>query len=1188
MARMGRTACAACRSLRSVPSLPVTIVNFLDRLTTGWGPAAVHGMPEGYAALKVGEAVAAGGQHPVLWILRDDRQLAATEAVFSTLMPDLDIAAFPAWDCLPYDRVSPNANVSGRRLATLVRLATNRPGVVLTTVNAVIQRLPPRAAVADSIVHLTQGSTVLQDSLIDRLTRWGYRRTGTVMEPGEFAARGSLLDVFPAGSDEPARLDFFGDDIDSIRVFDPLSQRTTGNRDTVTLVQFSEVPFDDKSRARFCDGYRREFGAIRDSDPLFEAVSSGTPYPGMEHWLPLFHDAMETLLDHVEPGVVLVDPDFQELLAERWELIGEYAAARRAGDRRSASAPPYKALDPASLYVSTEDLCDRMGVYPNGRLLPFSGPPTTVDAGGSAGRVFAGEGHKGPDAVLEAVAAFAQGERAAGRSVAVTCRTGTARARLVPLLRRHGLPGASTASEWSDVMRAAPDEVPVVVGPFRKGFRSRDLVVIAEEDIFGPRAHRAALPRRRADEALRLATALAEGDYLVHVDHGIGRYEGLEVVDADGAAHDCLRIVYRGGDRLFVPVEVIDLVSRYGSADSASAPTLDRLGGSSWRMRRDQVKKRVAEMAGELIRLAAERSERKVDPIAADGDGYAAFCAAFPHDETDDQIETIRDVEADLTRARPMDRLICGDVGFGKTEVALRAARVVAGAGQQVAVVVPTTLLARQHFETFRSRFEGTGITVAQLSRLTPGSERGTIRKRLADGSLGVVVGTHALLADRIQFADLGLLVVDEEQHFGVAQKERLKALRAQIHVLTLTATPIPRTLHMALTGVRDLSLISTPPVDRLAIRTYVTPFDPVTIGEAIRREIGRGGQVFCVVPRIRMLDSAKRELAQIAPGARIEAAHGRMGTAALETVMTAFYEQQVDILVSTSIIESGLDIASVNTLIVMHADRFGLSQLYQLRGRIGRRQVRGYAYFTLAPGRTMTDNAVKRLQVLQGLDGLGAGFTLASHDLDIRGAGNLLGADQSGHIREVGVELYQQLLREAVDAIRKNGSSTADGDGVMLEESWSPQVRIRVPSRLPEDYVADLGVRLTLYRRLAALRDDAELGAFGDELEDRFGPYPAEARNLLKVMAIRLRCRTAGIERLTAGGSGVSMTFREGYPADPEALLKWVQATPGVKLQDQVTVRVGAEWLEPAKVLGGALRVTEEIARLAVGSEAG
>ena len=1156
---------------------------FVTQLAGGNRPVPVHGMPEGYAALKVADAAASGVGGPVLWILRDDRHLAVTKATLAAVRPKVEVLTFPAWDCLPYDRVSPNPRISGRRLATLVSLAASAPAIVLTTVNAAIQRVPQRSALADARVRMQPGSVAAHEGLLERLNRWGYRRTGTVMEPGEYAVRGSLLDLFPAGGAEPVRMDFFGDEIESIRAFDPMSQRTSASMDEVEILQFSEIPFDQEGRDRFCDGYRQAFGAVRDDDPLFESVSSGVPYPGMEHWLPLFHNSMDTLLEYVNPGAVLVDHDFPELVAERWEIIGEYAAARRKGGRRPSEGPTYKPLEPDRLYLSADELQAAIAGSRSAALIPFAGPPETIDLGGRAGRNFVGEGHRGPDALFEAVAAFALAERSAGRQVAISCQSPGSRARLIPLLRRHGLLGASTVSDWEGAARTAPAEVPVIVGPFRSGFRSDVLVVITEDDLFGPRAHRPAVPRRRADEALRLATALAAGDFLVHVDHGIGRYEGLETVDADGAPHDCLRIVYRGGDRLFVPVEVIDLVSRYGSADSDSMPALDKLGGSGWGLRRDRVKKRVEEMAGELIRLAAERRERRVEAIHANDDGYAAFCAAFPHDETDDQLETIREIEADLASERPMDRLVCGDVGFGKTEVALRAARAVAGAGQQVAVVVPTTLLTRQHYETFRSRFEGTGIAIAQLSRLTPASRRPEIRQGLADGSLSIVVGTHALLAERIRFADLGLLVVDEEQHFGVAQKERLKALRSQVHVLTLTATPIPRTLHMALTGVRDLSLISTAPVDRLSIRTYVTPFDPVTISEAIRRERGRGGQVFCVVPRIRMLDMAVRELRLLAPDASIASAHGRMGTAALEKVMTAFYDRRTDILVSTSIIESGLDIASANTLIVMYADRFGLSQLYQLRGRIGRRQTRGYAYFTLASGQSMTESATKRLQVLQGLDGLGAGFTLASHDLDIRGAGNLLGSDQSGHIREVGVEYYQQLLREAVEALRSGTAEAADTD------SWAPQVRIRVPSRIPDDYVADLGVRLTLYRRLAALRVDEELVAFGDELEDRFGPLPAEVENLLRVMAIRLRCRVAGIERLTAAGRGVSVLFRDGrQAADPEALLKWVHETREASIVDQASIVIRAEWIGSRKILDGTFRIAEEMARLVAGDEAG
>ncbi|GBR02025.1 DNA helicase transcription-repair coupling factor [Gluconacetobacter liquefaciens NRIC 0522] len=620
----------------------------------------------------------------------------------------------------------------------------------------------------------------------------------------------------------------------------------------------------------------------------------------------------------------------------------------------------------------------------------------------------------------------------------------------------------------------------------------------------------------------------------MHQDYGIGRYDGLETVAVGSAPHDCLRLVYDGSEKLFLPVENIELLSRFGSDQAGVA--LDKLGGASWQNRKARMKQRIRDMAGELIRTAAMRALREAPSLTPAEGLWDEFCSRFPFAETEDQSRAIVDVLEDMGSGRPMDRLVCGDVGFGKTEVALRAAFVAAMSGAQVAVVVPTTLLARQHFRTFSARFAGLPVTVAQLSRMVTAKEAAAVRKGLADGTINIIIGTHALLAKGVQFADLGLLIIDEEQHFGVSHKEKLKALREDVHVLTLSATPLPRTLQLALTGVREMSLIATPPTDRLAVRTFIMPFDSVVIREAIQRERFRGGQIFCVVPRIEDLDRMGARLQEIVPDARLVQAHGRLTPTELERVMTEFSDGKYDILLSTNIVESGLDMPAVNTLIIHRADMFGLGQLYQLRGRVGRGKQRGYAYLTWPQTHVLSAAAEKRLEVMQTLDTLGAGFTLASHDLDLRGAGNLLGDEQSGHIREVGIELYQQMLEDAVAELRaeKGRRKAADRD-------WTPNIILGLPVLIPEEYVPDLPVRLGLYRRIAGLANDAEIEAMEAELVDRFGSLPDPVRNLLDVVAIKRLCREAGVERLEAGPKGMVIQFRGNHFANPAGLVAWM-----------------------------------------------
>jgi len=971
------------------------------------------------------------------------------------------------------------------------------------------------------------------------------------------------------------RLDLFGDEIESIRRFDPDSQRSAEALAGLRLRPVGEVFLDATSVQRFRTGWREMFGAAATEDPIYVSVTAGRRHPGMEHWAGLFHAGMETLFDYLPGASVSLDHQAEEALDARLEMIEDHYQTRRTPSR--GEDLPYRPVPPAWLYLARTEWDALLGAGPLFRFAPFAASGE-VDAGGRPGRLYTEIRSSGQN-VFTAFAEFAKAQAEAGARPVLAAWTRGSRERLANLLRENRCP-AQPVETWLDAQALPPGVVALAVIGVERGFTGPGIALTAEQDLLGERIARPPRRKRRADQFLADATGIEEGDLLVHQDHGIGRYDGLVTIEISSAPHDCLKLTYDGGDRLFVPVENIDVLSRFGS-DAAGVP-LDKLGGASWQARKARAKQKIVDMAGGLIRIAAERAVRQ-GMLATPPDGaWDEFCARFPFAETEDQARAIADILEDLASGRPMDRLICGDVGFGKTEVALRAAFVVAMSGAQVAVVVPTTLLARQHFRTFSARFGGLPVRVAQLSRMVTAKEATAVKAGLADGSINIVVGTHALLAKGVGFDHLGLVFVDEEQHFGVAHKERLKALKADVHVLTLTATPIPRTLQMALSGVREMSVIATPPVDRLAVRTFIMPWDGVVLREAIQRERFRGGQVFCVVPRLEDMERVSARLAEIAPEARIAQAHGRLSPTELERVMTEFGDGRHDILLSTNIVESGLDMPAVNTLIIHRADMFGLAQLYQLRGRVGRGKQRGYAYLTWPAGQVLSATAQKRLEVMQTLDNLGAGFTLASHDLDLRGAGNLLGDEQSGHVREVGIELYQQMLEEAVADLR-----AGEGRGQASEREWTPQIGLGVPVLIPEGYVKDLPVRLGLYRRIGALASEAEVEAMGAELADRFGSPPPEVENLLQVVALKALCRAAHIEKLDGGSKGVVLAFHRNNFPDPAALVAWITAQKGtLKLRPDQKLAMVRE-MDPAQRLKEAKRIVASLAALATRAKA-
>jgi transcription-repair coupling factor (superfamily II helicase) len=1147
--------------------------------------AGVADGAEGLVTADLARAVAARPDAPatsLMVVCRDAGRSAALVRALAFFAPEIAVLEFPAWDCLPYDRVSPHAGVVAQRMTVLSRLARlkgrDRPSVLLTTVNAALQRVPAKALVATLALSAAPGNVIGMESIISWLELNGFVRTATVREPGDYAVRGGIIDLYAPGMSDPVRLDFFGDALETVRSFDPESQRTTEQLRGIDLVPVAEFQLTSETIKRFRLGYVEALGAPTPDDVLYHAVSEGRRHPGMEHWLPLFHEQLETIFDYVPGTPLVLEPLADDAVRDRLEQIKDYFEARIQAVAQAGHAAPYRPLPPERLYLSESDWRARLDAAAIARITPFAVPEQqagpVIDTWTKQGRNFAAERAEPGRNVFEALTEHVRTQQTQRRRVIIALWTEGSRDRMSHVLADHGLTNLRPVGNWQQALALPKPEVALAVIGLESGFQSADAAVISEQDILGDRLVRPRRAARKPENFIAEVTSLSAGDLVVHVDHGIGRFVGLRAIEAAGAPHDCLELHYAAGDKLFLPVENIELLSRYGSEETGVE--LDRLGSGAWQARKARMRSRIREIANELIKIAAERLTREAPRLVAESGPYDEFCAGFPYEETDDQQAAIDVVTNELAGGRPMDRLICGDVGFGKTEVALRAAFITAMQGRQVAVVVPTTLLARQHFKTFSERFRGFPIQIGQASRLVSGKQLASVKKGIAEGKIDIVIGTHALLGKAIKFKDLTLLVVDEEQHFGVAHKERLKQLRSEVHVVTLTATPIPRTLQLALTGVRDMSIIASPPVDRLAVRTFVSPLDPLVVREALLRERYRGGQAFYVCPRIEDLAGVKEFLDQQVPEIRTAVAHGQMAPTVLEDVMSAFYDGKYDLLLSTAIVESGLDIPTANTLIVHRADRFGLSQLYQLRGRVGRSKLRAYALFTLPVERKITAQAERRLKVLQSLDTLGAGFQLASHDLDIRGAGNLLGEEQSGHIKEVGFELYQQMLEEAVASLKA-------GVTAPLAETWSPQITIGTPVMIPEDYVADLPVRLALYRRLAEIENDRDIDAFAAELADRFGKLPPEVEHLLQVVAIKALCRRANVEKVDAGPKGLVITFRDNSFANPDRLVGFIREQgSGARVRPDMKVVFFADWYAPEQRLKGTASILRNLVRLA------
>ena len=1135
----------------------------------------MSGAPEGFDAIIVQKEALSGG---VIHVARDAGRLRAMQASLAFFAPDLPVFIFPAWDCLPFDRVSPNADISATRLASLASFINTMPKnyVVLTTLSGACQRVPARATLKNAVFHASVQSRVDEKALRAFLVRMGFVQTPTVMEAGDYAVRGGILDIFPPGETGPVRLDFFGDTLDGIRQFDSATQRTTKSLKSVELFPVSEVILDEESIRRFRQNYRIEFGAAGTDDPLYESVSAGKKYQGVEHWLPFFYEAMETLFDYLPRASVVMDDQSTGARLARWDTIADqYDARKTALDQKGSLDTVYKPAPPELLYL--DDATWKQAIV--GRrvvslsVLPQPTGLKALDAGVRIGRDFAVERQSESLSLFGAVSDYIKQKRST-KTVLITSYSSGSCERLSGLLQDEGHSDLININNINGLRGAGTY---LAVAPLEHGFETDDLLVISEQDILGDRLVRPAKKRKRADNFLTETQSLGPGDLVVHVDHGVGRFKGLEIISAAGADHECLRLEYADNSKLFLPVENIELLSRYGHEEGL----LDRLGGGAWQAKKARLKERIREMAEKLIRVAAERALRKAPVIDPPLGMWDTFCARFPYQETEDQLIAIAEVVEDLGAGQPMDRLICGDVGFGKTEVAMRAAFVAACSGLQVALIAPTTLLARQHAKNFAERFRGFPLELRQLSRFVGTKESNETREGLARGTVDIVIGTHAVLADQVKFKNLGLLVIDEEQRFGVGHKERLKQMRSDIHVLTLTATPIPRTLQLSLTGVRDLSIIATPPVDRLAIRTYVSEFDTIALREALLREHYRGGQSFFVVPRIRDIPEMESFLRDHVPEVSVVVAHGQMPAGELDDKMNAFYDGKYDVLLATTIVESGLDIPTANTMIIHRADMFGLSQLYQIRGRVGRSKTRAFAYLTTKPRGKLTATAEKRLRVLGSLDSLGAGFTLASQDLDIRGAGNLLGEEQSGQMRDVGYELYQQMLEDAIAKIR-----SGEAEANLNNDQWAPQINLGVSVLIPAVYVPDLDVRLGLYRRISTLATKVEMEGFAAELIDRFGPLPKEVNTLMLIVRIKAMCRKAGISKLDGGPKGATIQFHNEKFASPGGLVAFLEDQRGLaKIRDNKIV-VRRDWARTSDKIKGAFTIAKDLAGL-VASEA-
>ena len=1085
-------------------------------------------VPEGSEPLLINE-ISENSNNNILIIARDLKRYQQLKDGLEFFL-NKDILFYPQWDCVPYDRISPNKLITSKRLETLSRLSNekDKSRIILTTIQASCQRTLSLDEVKNKFISLKPGEVIDINNLVNFFVSNGYEKTPTVREHGEFSVRGGIIDFY-SPLNKPIRLDLFGNTIDSIKSFDLITQRSLELLKEIFVYPASEIILNDKTIENFRINFNKKFGSQKEKVKIYDSISEGISYPGMEHWLPFFYNQTGSIFDYIDKPIILLDHLYDSSLEDFLETVNDHFQSRKDYDDNKLSKVEnkYFSIEPSNLYQSKEEYNKNLHSRDCIRISPFK-KPDAINLNGKASSKYSNiKSNRSDSSSYENLKSDILDFTKKNKKIIIACSSLGSSERVSKILINNGI--LSNFKNLESFKNIDQKNIYLTVLNLNSGFHFDDYIFISEQDIFGEKFYR---PRiiRKAENFIREISSVMPGDAVVHVDHGIGRFENLSTLEINNAKHECLLIKYANDDKLYLPVENIEVLSRYGS--DISDEMLDKLGGISWTTRKENLKKKIKFLAEELISVAAKRQLSKAEMFNVPEDFYEEFCSRFSFEETNDQLNAINDVLNDLEKGLPMDRLICGDVGFGKTEIALRASFLAAMSGKQVSILAPTTLLARQHYETFKERFKGFPINVFELSRLTP--KKDSVIKSINSGSCDIVIGTHSLLGEKINFSDLGLLIIDEEQHFGVKHKEKIKKLRDNVHVLTLTATPIPRTLQLAMTGVRDLSIIASPPIDRRAIETYVFPNDPLVVKEALLRERHRGGQSFYVVPRISDIEDIEEYFKEFIPEINYITVHGQMPSKQIEDRINDFYMGSYDVLISTTIIESGLDIPNANTLIIHRSDMFGLSQLYQIRGRVGRSKVKAYAYLTYKEHKKLGKNALKRLEVLQSLDSLGAGFNLASYDLEIRGSGNLLGEEQSGQIKEVGIELYQNMLEETIDELKNTTQKSKNNQ-------WSPKISLPLSILIPEDYISDLTIRMEIYKRLSSIILEEEIDEIAAELIDRFGSLPQEVETLIDTIGLKNLCKKTNIEKIDCGNNGFLISFKNNTFSNPAELIKYI-----------------------------------------------
>ena len=1102
----------------------------LPKLPAAAGKQHWGNLPGAALSLAVAEAASAAKRFTLL-LTADSQSAERLQEELAFFAPDLPVLHFPDWETLPYDVFSPHQDIISQRIATLYRLPEIKHGVLVVPIATALHRLAPTRFLLGSGLLLDVGQKLDVEEMRARLEAAGYRCVDTVYEHGEFAVRGALIDLFPMGSETPYRIDLFDDEIETLRTFDPETQRSVDKVESIRLLPAREFPLEKKAVTDFRGRFRERFDVDYRRCPIYQDLASGITPAGIEYYLPLFFEETGTLFDYLPGDTQVFSLPGIEQAAEQFWLD----ARTRYEDRRVDPERPL--LPPADIFLPVEDCFARLKQWP--RVVVSQ---EDVEVGVGRERF---DARALPDLAIQAKASEPLAalrrfiEEYPGR-VLFCAESAGRREVLLELLARLKLKPLEVAN-WHE-FTASRERLAICIAPLNEGLLLEQIALIAESPLFGQRVmqrRRREKSRDGGDNVIKNLTELREGAPVVHIDHGVGRYLGLVTMEFDGQAAEFLALMYAEEAKLYVPVASLHLIARYTGSDDALAP-LHRLGSETWQKAKRKAAEQVRDVAAELLDIYARRAAREGHAFRDPAVDYATFSAGFPFEETPDQQAAIDAVRADMLAGKPMDRLVCGDVGFGKTEVAMRAAFIAVHSGKQVAVLVPTTLLAQQHYNSFRDRFADWPVTVEVMSRFKSAKEVNEAVAKLAEGKIDIVIGTHKLLQDDVRFKDLGLCIIDEEHRFGVRQKEQLKALRSEVDILTLTATPIPRTLNMAVSGMRDLSIIATPPARRLSVRTFVLEQQDSVIKEALLRELLRGGQVYYLHNDVKTIEKCAADLQALVPEARVGIGHGQMHERELERVMSDFYHKRFNVLVASTIIETGIDVPSANTILIERADKFGLAQLHQLRGRVGRSHHQAYAYLLTPPRKGMTEDAQKRLEAIANAQDLGAGFVLATHDLEIRGAGELLGDGQSGQIQAVGFTLYMEMLERAVKAIRK-------GEQPNLEQplGGGPEVNLRVPALIPDDYLPDVHTRLILYKRIASAADEDGLKELQVEMIDRFGLLPEPTKNLMRLTLLKLQAEKLGIKKIDAGPQGGRLEFAADTCVDPLVLIKLIQSQP-------------------------------------------